>query len=115
VSDMKAVKMRKDGVVSVFRNGVEQSLKTLPGCTVYQGHGRFIAEKKVAVDDLDLAADQIFINVGARATIPPVPGLDKVPYLTNSSMMDVDFLPPHLVIMTSALNFPRPIVVSEAR
>ena len=45
--DMKAVKTRKDGVVGVFRNGVEQSLKTLQGCTVYQGHGRFIAKKKV--------------------------------------------------------------------
>ena len=47
----------------------------------------------------ELAADQIFINVGARAAIPPTPGLDQVPYLTNSSMMDIDFLPPHLVIM----------------
>ena len=64
--DMKAVKTRKDGVVSVFRNGVEQSLKTLQGCTVYQGHGRFIAKKKVAVNGSELAADQIFINVGAR-------------------------------------------------
>jgi pyruvate/2-oxoglutarate dehydrogenase complex dihydrolipoamide dehydrogenase (E3) component len=62
--DMKAVKTRKDGVVSVFRNGVEQSLKTLQGCTVYQGHGRFIAKKKVAVNGSELAADQIFINVG---------------------------------------------------
>ena len=97
--DMKAVKTRKDGVVSVFRNGVEQSLKTLQGCTVYQGHGRFIAKKKVAVNGSELAADQIFINVGARAAVPPTPGLDQVPYLTNSSMMDIDFLPPHLVIM----------------
>ena len=97
--DMKAVKTRKDGVVSVFRNGVEQSLKTLEGCTVYQGHGRFIAKKKVAVNGSELAADQIFINVGARAAVPPTPGLDQVPYLTNSSMMDIDFLPPHLVIM----------------
>ena len=74
--DMKAVKTRKDGVVGVFRNGVEQSLKTLQGCTVYQGHGRFIAKKKVAVNGSELAADQIFINVGARAAIPPTPGLD---------------------------------------
>ena len=97
--DMKAVKTRKDGVVGVFRNGVGQSLKTLQGCTVYQGHGRFIAKKKVAVNGSELAADQIFINVGARAAIPPTPGLDQVPYLTNSSMIDIDFLPPHLVIM----------------
>ena len=97
--DMKAVKARKDTVVAMFRDGVEQSLKTLQGCTVYEGHGRFVAEKTVAVNGSELAADQIFINVGARATIPPIPGLDQVPYLTNSSMMDIDFLPSHLLIL----------------
>jgi pyruvate/2-oxoglutarate dehydrogenase complex dihydrolipoamide dehydrogenase (E3) component len=97
--DMKAVKARKDAVVSVFRDGVEQSLRALQGCMVYEGHGRFVAEKKVAVDDSELTADQIFVNVGARATIPPIPGIDQVSYLTNSSMMDVDFLPSHLVIL----------------
>jgi pyruvate/2-oxoglutarate dehydrogenase complex dihydrolipoamide dehydrogenase (E3) component len=97
--DMKAVKARKDAVVAVSRNGVERSLKTLQGCTVYEGHGRFVAEKKVAVNGTELGADQIFINVGARAAIPPIPGLDQIPYLTNSSMMDVDFLPSHLVIV----------------
>jgi pyruvate/2-oxoglutarate dehydrogenase complex dihydrolipoamide dehydrogenase (E3) component len=97
--DMKAVKARKDAVVAVSRNGVEQSLKSLRGCTVYEGHGRFAAEKKVTVNGSELTADQIFINVGARAAIPPIPGLDQVPYLTNSSMMDIDFLPAHLVIL----------------
>jgi pyruvate/2-oxoglutarate dehydrogenase complex dihydrolipoamide dehydrogenase (E3) component len=97
--DMKAVKARKDAVVAVFRDGVERSLKNLQGCTVYQGHGRFVAEKKVAVNGCELTADRIFINVGARAAIPPIPGLDQVPYLTNSSMMDIDFLPSHLVIL----------------
>ena len=97
--DMKAVKARKDAVVAPSRNGVERSLKTLEGCTVYEGHGRFVAEKKVAVNGSELTADRIFINVGARAAIPPIPGLDRVPYLTNSSMMDIDFLPPHLIIL----------------
>jgi pyruvate/2-oxoglutarate dehydrogenase complex dihydrolipoamide dehydrogenase (E3) component len=97
--DMKAVKARKDAVVALSRDGVEQSLKALEGCTVYGGHGRFVAEKKVAVNASELTADRIFINVGARAVIPPIPGLDDVPYLTNSSMMDVDFLPAHLIII----------------
>ncbi len=97
--DMKAVKARKDGVVAVFRDGVERSLKSLQGCTVYEGHGRFIGDKKVVVNGSELAADQIFINVGARAAIPPIAGLNQVPYLTNSSMMNIDFLPSHLIIL----------------
>src|SRR5271166_3467647 len=97
--DMKAVKARKDAVVAPSRQGVERSLKTLEGCTVYEGHARFVGEKKVAVNGIELEADRIFINVGARASIPPIAGLEHLPYLTNSSMMDIDFLPPHLVIL----------------
>ena len=97
--DMKAVKAREDAVVAFYRNGVERSLKTLRGCAVYEGHARFVAGKKVAVNGSELEAEQIFINVGARAAIPPIPGLDKVPYLTNSSMVDIDFLPSHLLIL----------------
>src|SRR3974390_354662 len=97
--DMKAVKARKDAVVAPSRNSVERSLKTLEGCTVYEGHGRFVTEKKVAVNGSELVADHIFINVGGRAAVPPIPGLDQVPYLTNSSMMDIDFLPAHLIIL----------------
>ena len=97
--DMKAVKARKDAVVEVSRRAVERSLKTLEGCTVFEGHARFTGKKTVAVGDARLNADRIFINVGGRALVPPIPGLDQVPYLTNSSMMDVDFLPAHLVIL----------------
>ena len=97
--DMKAVKARMDAVVAPSRDGVEQSLKSLEGCTVYEGHGRFVAKNKVAVNASELAAERIFLNVGARAAIPPIPGLDHVPYRTNSSMMDVDFLPAHLIIL----------------
>ena len=97
--DMKAVKARKDAVAGASNRGVERSLKTLEGCTVYEGHARFVAPKKVQVGDQALEAEQIFINVGARAVVPPIPGLDQVAYLTNSSMMDVDFLPPHLVVL----------------
>jgi len=97
--DMKAVKARKDAVAGASRRSVERSLKTLTGCTVYEGHAQFVGTKKVAVDGVVLHADRIFINAGGRALIPPIPGLDQVPYLTNSSMMDVDFLPSHLIVL----------------
>ncbi len=97
--DMKAVKARKDAIVRVSNEGVEKTLRTLEGCTVYVGHARFVGPKRVRAGTDELEADQIFINVGGRASIPPVAGLDTVPYLTNSSMMEVDFLPEHLVIL----------------
>jgi pyruvate/2-oxoglutarate dehydrogenase complex dihydrolipoamide dehydrogenase (E3) component len=97
--DMKAVKARKDHVSGLSRTRVEQSLKGLKGCTVYEGHARFSGPHSLKVGDQELEAPWIFVNVGGRALAPPVPGLDKVGYLTNSSMMEVDFLPPHLIIL----------------
>jgi pyruvate/2-oxoglutarate dehydrogenase complex dihydrolipoamide dehydrogenase (E3) component len=97
--DMEAVKARKDAIVAPSRRGVERSLRNLEGCTVYTGHARFVADKKVAVNGSVLGADRVFINVGGRASVPPIPGLDDIPYFTNSSMMDVDFLPSHLIIL----------------
>ncbi len=97
--DMKAVKARKDAIVAPSRNGVERSLKSLDGCTVFEGHGRFVAPKQVRVGETVLEAEQIFINVGGRATVPAMPGLDQVPYLTNSTMVDLDVLPSHLIII----------------
>jgi pyruvate/2-oxoglutarate dehydrogenase complex dihydrolipoamide dehydrogenase (E3) component len=97
--NMKAVKARKDAVSLPSREGVERSLKRLKGCTVFEGHGRFVGPKTVEVNGERLTADKIFINVGGRALVPPIRGLDQVPYLTNSSMMEVDFLPPHLIVL----------------
>jgi pyruvate/2-oxoglutarate dehydrogenase complex dihydrolipoamide dehydrogenase (E3) component len=97
--DMQAVKARKDAIAGASRQGVERSLKTLKGCTVYEGHARFVGDKRVALNGIELGADRIFINVGGRGSIPPISGLDQVPYFTNSSMMDIDFLPPHLIIL----------------
>src|SRR5436305_7870456 len=70
--DMRAVKARKDAIAGASRQGVERSLKTLKGCTVYEGHARFTAEKKIPVNGFELDADRIFINVGGRASIPPI-------------------------------------------
>jgi pyruvate/2-oxoglutarate dehydrogenase complex dihydrolipoamide dehydrogenase (E3) component len=97
--DMKRVKARKDEVSGRSNRGVEEWLRGLKNCTVIQGHARFQSSHRVAVNDEVLQADKIFINVGGRASVPAMPGIQDVPFLTNSSMMDVDFLPEHLVIV----------------
>ena len=97
--DMKRVKARKDLISGQSNHAVENGLKKMANCTVYQGHARFESAHEVSVGDVRLTADKIFINVGARAVIPPIPGLDQVPFLTNSSMMHLDSLPKHLIIV----------------
>lgn len=98
-ADMKAVKARKDAISAKSRTGVESSLKEMDNCTVYEEHARFESPQEVRAGAELLTAEKIFVNVGARARTPPMPGLDKISYLTNSSMMAVDFLPRHLVII----------------
>ena len=98
-ADMKAVKARKDAISGQSRTGVEQWMKGLKSCTVYQDHARFLSPREIAVGNEILTAEKIFINVGGRAPVPPFPGLEEVKFLTNSSMMQVDFLPEHLVII----------------
>jgi pyruvate/2-oxoglutarate dehydrogenase complex dihydrolipoamide dehydrogenase (E3) component len=97
--DMKRVKSRKDAISGESRTGVENWLRAMTNCTVYQGHGRFESSKEVSVGSDRLTADRIFINVGGRATVPRMPGVEAVPYFTNSSIMDVDLLPRHLIII----------------
>jgi pyruvate/2-oxoglutarate dehydrogenase complex dihydrolipoamide dehydrogenase (E3) component len=97
--DMKRVKERKDDLSGKSRTGIESWLKNLRNCTVYEGHARFESSTVVDVQGKKLTAPRIFINVGGRAIVPDMPGLDQVPFLTNSSMMQVDFLPRHLVIV----------------
>jgi pyruvate/2-oxoglutarate dehydrogenase complex dihydrolipoamide dehydrogenase (E3) component len=97
--DMQQVKRRKDEISSRSAHGVESWMRGLANATVYRGHARFESPRTVRVNDELLEAEKIFINVGGRALVPRMPGLNKVPYLTNSSMMEVDFLPEHLIIV----------------
>jgi len=97
--DMARVKARKDAVSGKSRTGVESWLKGMKNCKVYEGHARFESPREVSVGDRRLTSGRIFINVGGRAIVPEMPGLDQVPYLTNSSMMAVDFLPKHLIVV----------------
>jgi pyruvate/2-oxoglutarate dehydrogenase complex dihydrolipoamide dehydrogenase (E3) component len=91
--DMKKVKARKDAVVRQSSEGLEKWLKTTQNLTVIEGHARFADAHRVRVGDELLEADKFFINVGGRASVPPLRGIDQVSYLNNSTMMDVDFLP----------------------
>jgi len=95
--DMQKVKARKDAVVAKSNNGVENWLRTTKNLSVFEGHASFLGPHAVGVNGESLEAERVFINVGARATVPP--GFEDVPYLTNSSMMDVDFLPEHLIVV----------------
>jgi pyruvate/2-oxoglutarate dehydrogenase complex dihydrolipoamide dehydrogenase (E3) component len=97
--DMQRVKARKDYVVGLSNRGVELSLKSLENCRVYEAHARFVSPREVQAGSEILTSDRIFINVGARAAVPDIPGLDQVDYLTNSSIVDIDFLPRHLLVL----------------
>ncbi len=97
--DMKRVKARKDEISGRSSRRVEEWLRGLKNCTVIQGHARFQSSGTVMVNNEALQADKIYINVGGRASIPDMPGIHDVPFLTNSSMMDIDFLPEHFIIV----------------
>ena len=97
--DMRVVKARKDAIVKASVDGVTKWIKGMPGLTVFWGHGRFVAPHRIAVNDEILEADKIFINVGGRPLVPDWPALQQIPYFTNSSIMQVDFLPSHLIII----------------
>jgi pyruvate/2-oxoglutarate dehydrogenase complex dihydrolipoamide dehydrogenase (E3) component len=97
--DMVRVKARADGVSANSRAGVEKWLRGMPGCTVIEGHARFDGPDTIRVGDALLTAPRIFINVGGRAAVPEMRGVGEVPYLTNSTILALDRLPEHLVIV----------------
>ncbi|OBH90367.1 FAD-containing oxidoreductase [Mycobacterium sp. E2989] len=97
--DMAKVKARKDEIMLGDRKGVEDWLAGMDGCTVFRGHARFADPHTLRVDDTVLHADRIFLNVGGRAVVPDIPGLSDVEFLTNVSILELDTLPTHLVIL----------------
>ncbi|KAA1249740.1 FAD-containing oxidoreductase [Mycobacterium simiae] len=97
--DMAKVKARKDGVMLADRKEVEDWLENMDGCTVVRGHACFEDPHTLRVGDQLLQADKIFLNVGGRAVAPNIPGLSEVEFLTNVSILELDTLPEHLVIV----------------
>lgn len=97
--DMKRVQARAAKVTLDARSGLESWLKSMAGCTVIEGQARFESANTVRVGEHSLTAPNIFINVGGRANVPNMPGIDAVPFLTNTTMLQVDFVPKHLVVV----------------
>jgi pyruvate/2-oxoglutarate dehydrogenase complex dihydrolipoamide dehydrogenase (E3) component len=97
--DMKAVKARKDVVVEESRSGLSSWIGSTKGLELIAGEARFESPHSLRVGSKLLQAERFFIDCGGRPFVPPLPGLDQVPYLTNISMMDIDFVPEHLLII----------------
>ena len=97
--DMKRVKARADQISGNSRNNVEKWLRGMERCTVIQGHARFTGPKTVTVNGEELTAPLIFINVGGRARVPDMPGVRDVKTLNNSSILKLEALPRHLVVV----------------
>ena len=97
--DMARVKARKDGVVDHSRGGLEKWIGSMKNVELIRGQAKFVSARKIQVQGRELEADRIFINVGGRALVPDIPGLKDVPYLTNSTIMELGETPEHLLIV----------------
>jgi pyruvate/2-oxoglutarate dehydrogenase complex dihydrolipoamide dehydrogenase (E3) component len=97
--DMARVKARAGKVITDSRQGIETWLGGMANCTVLRGHARFEGPDRLRVGDEVLTAPRIFLNVGGRAAVPDMPGVDTVPFLTNSDMVELDHLPKHLIVI----------------
>ncbi len=97
--DMKRVKARADTVSANARRNVETWLRGMEGLTVFEGHARFEGRDILRVGEALLKAPRIFLNVGGRASIPEMPGVGTVDYLTNTSILHLDKIPRHLVVV----------------
>jgi pyruvate/2-oxoglutarate dehydrogenase complex dihydrolipoamide dehydrogenase (E3) component len=97
--DMVRVKARKDRISGASREGVERWLRDLPNCAVFKGHARFETPHRLIVGDEPIEGERIFLNVGGRAVVPDLPGTHDVPYLTNTSILQLDTIPRHLVVI----------------
>ena len=97
--DMKAVKARKDGVVKQSSDGLAAWIARMKNVTLIRGHARLVAPRKVIVEGRELEAERVFIKVGGRALVPDLPGVGDVATLTNTTMMEIDAVPEHLLIV----------------
>jgi pyruvate/2-oxoglutarate dehydrogenase complex dihydrolipoamide dehydrogenase (E3) component len=97
--DMRAVHARKERIVGASRTGLENWIRGMQNCTVYKAHARFESAQSVSVDGEVLTSEQIFVNVGGRPRVPAFPGVENVAFLTSTSLLELEELPAHLLIV----------------
>ena len=97
--DMERVKARMKEISGQGNKNLTRWIESMENVTLYRGHARFESSDTVRVNGELLRSEQIFLNVGARARVPDMPGVEAVDYMTNSDMMEVDFLPAHLIVI----------------
>ncbi len=97
--DMRQVKARKDAIVQQSREALKAWLEGMENCTIVHGHARFESPHEISVDGERLTAERIFINVGGRAAVPRMPGIEQIEFFTNSTLLEIDFTPRHLIVI----------------
>jgi pyruvate/2-oxoglutarate dehydrogenase complex dihydrolipoamide dehydrogenase (E3) component len=97
--DFAAVQARRDDLVAASRNGVEKALRDDPRVSVFIGTATFKNSNTIEVGGDTLTAPRIFLNVGCRASVPNIPGIDDVPFLDNTSLLALPIVPKHLLIV----------------
>jgi pyruvate/2-oxoglutarate dehydrogenase complex dihydrolipoamide dehydrogenase (E3) component len=97
--DMRRVVARKDAIVQGSREGLAQWMSGLRNFELLRGEARFVAPRTLRVGARELHAERVFIDVGGRPAVPDLPGVDEVPFLDNASIMELEEVPEHLVIV----------------
>lgn len=97
VADMKKIKSRKEKIISQSRDGIMNSVKENDNIHFFQGTAKFVSDKTVMVNGQEITGDKIFINVGARPRVPE--GFEKVDYLTNETILELEEVPEHLIMI----------------
>jgi pyruvate/2-oxoglutarate dehydrogenase complex dihydrolipoamide dehydrogenase (E3) component len=97
--NLAAIVARKNAVVQSFRGGQQRKIDQRPNLRLYRGQARFCSARQIRVGDDLLESERIFINTGTRPDPPRLPGLETVGYLTNESLMELQELPGHLIVL----------------
>ncbi|GAA0746225.1 FAD-containing oxidoreductase [Sphingomonas sp. ABOLD] len=97
--DFAKVRARADKISADSRASLRSWIDGMAHCTLFFGHATFEAPHRVRVGDEVLEANRIFLNVGGRALVPDMPGVEEVPFLTNSTILKLDAVPRHLVVV----------------